>query len=242
MLLDLLRSDNYLMINIDFIKIFELRTAVYLSYILNTMHKTIDNNKYFEINRDDIFEITSLSFEEQVTIEDKLIEVNLLTRQEEIASNSIIHLFLDVAGLVNLVANGDEKLLEKVKKLTKLPKTLKTGKLSNRQKTAMGLKYCVKAPNQELLTAYQNWIDGVYANPNGFLSTTAIAAFQRNIDEYAKGDLDLALKIIEIATINGYKDATWAINLFEKDYKRNWQKTHTQPVRSRSTIDKGEVF
>jgi len=93
------------------------------------------------------------------------------------------------------------------------------------------------------LTAYQDWVDGVYANPKGFLSKSAIQVFQRTIDEYAKGDLDLALKLIEIATVNGYRDANWAINVFKKDYETSWKKTHQiSTPAARAPITGGEVF
>ena len=247
MLLDLLNKENYLMVNTKLVEVLGLHIAVYISIILDIMKKSQANNdSFFMINREDILKMSSLNMEEQILIEDKLIEIRLLKREEDIATLDIIHIKFDVNGLVNLIANGDEKLIDKVTKLAQInPADIKkTGKLSVRQKTALALKYGLKAPNQELLDAYKGWIDGVYENPKGFLSGSAVNIFQKTIDEFAKGDLDLALKIIEIATVNGYRDATWAINLFHKDYEKEWYKTHQplQTLHKRDIKVSGEVF
>ena len=117
--------------------------------------------------------------------------------------------------------------------------------MSMRQKTILELKDFIKCSNEELLNAYRDWVDGVYANPRGYLSKRAIIVFQRDVDEFARGDLDLALKIIEIATINGWRCAEWAINTFKKDYAKDFYANYTQvapsmPQRSVSLSD--EVF
>ena len=246
MLIELLSSNSYLQLNVKFIQVFGLRTAVYLSAAMNFMYSSRYNeDSYFELDRDQLFELTSLSFEEQISIEDKLTEAGILLRMEDIAAVSRVHITLDVNNLVNIIANGDSKLLDRVSKLTRLPKTLRAGRISNRQKQAMNLKYSIKAPNQELLDAYQNWVDGVYANPKGFLSQQSITIFQKTIDEYAKGDLDLALKLIEIATVNGYRDATWAINRFKRDYEKNWYKQYIiadNKNKREIDLDQSEVF
>lgn len=243
MLLDLINSNKYLQVNTKFIEIFGLHTAVYLAEML--LHVPGNSDEFFEIDRDTITDKLTIGTEEQILIENNLIETRILTRQEELPSLAQIHLKLDVNGLVNLIASGDEKLLAKVTKLSQInPADInKTGKLSARQKQALGIKYTLKAPNQELLDAYKEWVDGVYANPKGFLSPSAVRAFQRTIDEYAKGDLDLALKIIEIATVHGYRDGIWAINVFKKDYEKDWNKKYIKaaPTTRKAKLE-GEVF
>ena len=42
-------------------------------------------------------------------------------------------------------------------------------------------------------------------------------AFKNRLDDYCNGDLEKALAIIDIATVHGYIDCQWAINLFEKE-------------------------
>ena len=94
------------------------------------------------------------------------------------------------------------------------------------------LKDSISCSNYELLTALRNWVDSIYARPNGFLSKTAITIFQNTLNEYTKGDLDLALRIVQIASVQGYKNCEWAIALYEKDQK---QKSKVQKERIRIT-------
>ena len=70
-----------------------------------------------------------------------------------------------------------------------------------------------------MLRIYCDWIDGVYANPKGFLSIRAIKIAQDTVDKFADHDLDKALQLINIATVNGYRDMNWAIEQYRKNYK-----------------------
>ena len=52
------------------------------------------------------------------------------------------------------------------------------------------MKTKINCQNEELRQAYEEWIDGVYANPKGFLSARSISIFQKTVDDFARGDLD----------------------------------------------------
>ena len=67
-----------------------------------------------------------------------------------------------------------------------------------------------------MFEAYCNWIDGVYANPKGFLSKRAVEIFQQKVETFANHDLDVALAVIDIAATNGYRDADWALNKYRE--------------------------
>ena len=99
------------------------------------------------------------------------------------------------------------------------------------------LKSNIVTSNDELREAYYSWIEGVYAK-EGWMTKQAVISGQRALDAYnTTRDLDVALKIIEIAALNGYRDMTWAINTYNKDYKGkfNFPSTNTkvefQPVQ-----------
>ena len=49
------------------------------------------------------------------------------------------------------------------------------------------------------------------------LFKNSIKLFQDTLNNYTQGDLDLALRIVHIATAQSYKDCQWAINVYEKD-------------------------
>ena len=90
-----------------------------------------------------------------------------------------------------------------------------------KQKQAQELKEQITITHQELREAYEGWVDGVLANPKGFLSKRAVKIFMDTVDSFANGYLDIALELINIATINGYRDATWAINKYNEELRKN---------------------
>lgn len=246
MLTDLMCTDNYAMFNVKVANVMGLHAAVYVNEILNITQKAQQKRKvvdgFVTINRDYVQHRTTIFPEEQISIDKKLVGIGVLSVAEDNPDN----VQLSVDALANLVAADDADLLKKVSKLTVVKSvTSSSTKMSMRQKTILELKDFIKCSNEELLTAYKDWVDGVYANPKGYLSKRAIIVFQRDVDEFARGDLDLALKIIEIATINGWRCAEWAINAFKKDYAKDFYANYTQTVPSapqRSVSLSDEVF
>ena len=106
------------------------------------------------------------------------------------------------------------------------------------------LKTNIVTTNQELMSAYSDWIDAVYAN-KGWMSKKAIVVGQAVVDEFSKRNLDVALKLIEIATIHGYVDMTWAINRYNEQYNVKRvvsNNTVTPKVASKPAAISTEVF
>ena len=67
--------------------------------------------------------------------------------------------------------------------------------------------------------------------------------FQNELYAYTNGDVDLALKLVDIATIGGYRNFEWAKNEFEKDYADSFRRQYTQmPVKRKTVSSAGEVF
>ena len=246
MLTDLMCTDNYAMFNVKVANVMGLHAAVYVNEILNITQKAQQKRKivdgYVTIDRDYVHRRTTIFPEEQISIDKKLVGIGVLS----VAENNPDNIQLSVDTLANLVAADDANLLKKVTKLTEVKSVVQSStKMSMRQKTILELKDFIKCSNEELLNAYRDWVDGVYANPKGYLSKRAIIVFQRDVDEFARGDLDLALKIIEIATINGWRCAEWAINTFKKDYAKDFYANYTQvapSVSQRSVSLSDEVF
>ena len=220
MLLDVFDNNNSITINYKTISIFGLPTAVYLTELINIFRKATQKNKlidetYFKVDRKYINTLLALSPEEQLTCDLNLIKTSVLKKSND--DSDILK--IDINLYLSLLSSNDMKLIEDVRKQMKVqkPKGLKT---SQRQYAINALKDSIECSNYELLTALRNWVDGVYARPNGFLSKSSIKIFQQTLNEYTKGDLDLALRIVQIATVQGYRDCTWAINMFEDSEKR----------------------
>ena len=228
MLLDIFDNDNSISINYRTIQIFGLHTAVYLTELINIYKKATRKNKlidneYFKVDRKYIYNILSLTDEEQIVCDLNLIKTSILKKSND---NPDI-LKLDMKLYLSLLSSDDVKLYDNIKKQMKIQKP-KGIKESQRQHMISSLKDSIECSNYELLTALRGWVDGVYSRPTGFLSKSAIKIFQDTLNNYTKGDLDLALRIVQIATVQGYRDCQWAINMLENSEKRKQVTDRTQ--------------
>lgn len=219
MLIDLLNSANYLMVNMEAIRIFGLNTAVYCSELLNIYKKAVVKKKmvndvYFKIDREYIKKQTSLEIEDQLKCDLNLRKVHIITPDEK---NPDIVKF-DVEVYASILSSEDVKLLDKVSAKVKVanPKNVKQ---TQRDRIIVSLKQAIECKTISILQKMQEWIDSIMADPKRFLSKQQVIAFKNRIDEYCNGDEQKALDIINIATIHGYVDCQWAINLYERDNK-----------------------
>jgi len=238
MLLDIFDVDNSIAVNYKTINIFGLPTAVYLTELLAIYKKAKRKNKlvydsYFKVDRRYITSLLSLTSEEQLICDANLIKTSVLKKHPD--DPDVLQ--IDVKLYMSLMASEDVKLIEDVRKQMKVSRP-KGVKQSQRQQWINVLKNSINCSNYELLTALRNWVDGVYSNPKGFLSKTSIKVFQDTLNEYTKGDLDLALRIVQIATVQGYRDCQWAINVYERDVKN---KTTGVRVTEQSTATKSDL-
>lgn len=246
MLLDLLSTDNLANYNVKIAQVMGLHTAIYVNELINISNKAIKkkklvSDKYFLLNREYITKRTTLSLEEQLAIDNKLEKVFVLQKP----TNDIDHIYLDIEKLAEIISSDDSDYLNKVKKKTEVKTAALPGmKQTLKQRQAEEFKNSINITHPELKEAYDGWVDGVLANPKGFLSKRAIKIFIDTVDSFADGYLDIALKIIDIATTNGYRDATWAINKYNEENKKNNAVRNNYVDTSRQRIVKlgDEVF
>lgn len=240
MLIELLSTSNYVSYNIKLAELLGLHAAIYISELMNINDKAIRKNKlndnYFKLTRQYITKRTTLDEKEQLEIEQNLLKLGILEKGENDDDLS-----LNITTLTTLMMSTDEQLLDNVKKLTKL-KT-KTPKATKGEKIKEELKTNVVTSNEELREAYYDWIDAVYAK-QGWLSKKAVVCAQSRVDEFSKRNLDVALKLIEIASINGYRDMEWAINKYNSQFNVSYKltSTPTTPTTTRTTELSSEVF
>lgn len=214
MLIDLISLSNYGYYNIQVANILGLETAVYLGILLDINSKAIRKNKvednFFTIDRDYITQRTTLSISKQKEIEKILSDVGVLciSKKDEDSFN------ISISALYTIVGNDDNTdLIKDVKKII-------SKKANARTKTDAikdTLKENVVTSNKELREAYYDWIDSVYAK-QGWMSKKSVVSAQTLVDDFSKHNLDVALKIVEIASINGYRDMEWALNTYKQNY------------------------
>lgn len=229
MLIELLSMSNYVHFNVKLAEILGLHTAIYLGQITDINEKAIRKNKvdenFFTIDREYITKRTTIAEKEQKEIENNLIKIGILERSNKDANT----LLLNLTVLTSILMSPDEDLLKNIENLAK-PKKSKT----KAEKIIENLKENIITTNSELRQAYFDWIDAVYSK-DGFMTKAAVIAAQGNIDKFSNRNLDIALKVLEIATINGYRDITWAINNYNKDYKVGYNVAPQQTSSAAST-------
>lgn len=214
MLVDLLSMSNYGHYNIGVARIVGLEAAVYLTELLNINEKALRKKKvednFFTIDREYIQERTTLTCERQLELEGNLLKIGILEKSE---SGSVNTLSVNITLLTSMIMSPDEKL---IKNLTKIAQK----KITKRDKdTAVkdSLKTYIITTNEELIQAYSDWIDAIYAK-EGWMSKKAVQCGEKVVDEFANRNLDVALRLIDIASVNGYRDMTWAVNAYKRDY------------------------
>lgn len=206
---------------------------------MNINDKAIRKNKlndnYFKLKREYITSRTTFSEKEQLEIEKNLLKLGILEKGKD--END---LSLNITTLTTLLMSTDEQLIDNVKKLTKIKN--RSGRATKAEAIKTELKNNITVTNDELYDAYCNWIEAVY-DKEGWMSKQAVISAQATVDDFSKRDLDVALRLLEIASINGYRDIQWAINVYQKEHKVSYKMVPTtHNVVTRSTELSNEVF
>ena len=237
MLLDLLSTSNYVSYNIKLAEILGLHTAIYLSELMNIQDKAIRKNmvsdNYFKLDRKYITSRTTLDEKEQLEIEQNLLTIGVLEKGE--GTNDLC---LNISTLTAIMMDPDEQLMGTVKRLLKARKKPSNGGTKASQLKAE-LRKEINTTNEELWEAYSDWIDAVYSKQRWMSAKTVIQA-QKDVDAFSKRDLDVALRVIEIATIHGLRDMQWAIDRYVKAHTITYKLP--SPISPTSTALSKEVF
>lgn len=224
MLIELLSTSNYVSYNIKLAELLGLHAAIYISELMNINDKAIKKNKleqeYFKLVRSYITSRTTIEESEQLEIEENLLKLGILERGE---SDDLLS--LNITTLTTLMMTTDEELIDKIKK-GKKRKSRSVGKSTKADKIKENLKANLRVQNAELRQAYEGWIDAIY-DKQGWMSVKCVTVAEDTVDEFSGRNLDIALKLLEIASIHGYRDIQWAINMYNKQYSVSYKPSPT---------------
>lgn len=195
-----------LRLNKKLVKIAGFEVAAYwaeLQSILKQVVKkqTADERGFFTLDRDYVERETTLSITKQLKCEEKLLNLGVLLK-DPAEPNRIS---IAVNGMVAVITDEDTT---KLKKSGKTSAEAKAAKIAGIKAT---MKKAILETDYNTRLAYERWIDGMVDAQNCKFTKAVVQLFEKTITEYTQ-DRDLRIKIIEIATTNSYKDATWAIN------------------------------
>ena len=102
------------------------------------------------------------------------------------------------------------------------------------------LKKYITTDNEELYSALFGWLDVLVREKKMFLNYQLISKFQNDLYTYTKGDLDKALEIVATATMYGYRDCGWAINMYENNRINGKVIQQTKEVATKETLSNME--
>ena len=240
MLVDILSPGNYVSYNVYLAHMLGLDCAIYLSELLRIDEQSNQNDTTgdgkFTVDRAYIARRTTFDDKKQKSLDERLSDIGIVSLEKP--KGNVMSLNLPL--LVDLVSENDENSKKAFEKF------LKTCEAKNKKKTKEevmreNLYTCIRTENAELREAYTQWIDAIF-DRFGWMAKASVTFAQDAVDKESSYDLDVALDIIKIATINGYKDMQWAINTYESDKrKKPFQKSIPQ-VNNQPLLVSAEKF
>ena len=192
--------------------------------------QTMDEQGFFLLDRGYIERETTLTVNKQLKCEERLIELGALLRDAENPNRIAI----GVNAMVAVITGEDTTKLKKSRKSSADEKAAKIEGIKSTMKKAL------VETDPEVRAAYERWIDGMIDAASCRFTKAVVQVFEKTITEYTTNKA-IRLKIIEIATTNSYKDATWAINKLDSRFK-NPGTFIGVPQKQNVGIDPNSVF
>ena len=197
-----------LRLNKKLVKLAGFEVAAYwaeLQSILKQVVKkqTADERGFFTLDRDYVERETTLTIAKQLKCDEKLLSLGVLLKDPEDPNK----ISIAVNGMVAIITDEDTT---KLKKKSANSADAKAAKVAGIKAT---MKKAILETDIELRAAYERWVDGMVDAENCRFTKAVVQLFEKTVTEFSTNKAD-RLKVIEIATVNSYKDATWAINRF----------------------------
>ena len=218
MLFDILSTDNYVSFNSILANKIGLQPAIYLTELINIDKKAhlknkIVEEKFFKVDRNYIEQRTTIAKKDQKEIDEILVNLNILKISE--TSKDLLNIDYDSYTGVLL---DSRKTIE-----TKIKPIVKKKRVTKKDIILAELKKYITVENTELKEAYESWVDNVVAR-QGWMAKESVIDAQEVIERYTHNDISLALEIVRIGAANGWRDMSWAIDRFEKQYAQKYIK------------------
>lgn len=195
-----------LRLNKRLVKVAGFEVAAYWAELQSVLKQVVkkqaaDEQGFFILDREYVERETTLTINKQLKCDDKLVSLGVMMKDPENPNR----LAIAVNGMVAVITDEDTTKLKKTNSVKKDEKAAKIAGIKANMKKAL------VETDTEVRVAYERWIDGMVDAANCRFTKAVVQLFEKTVTEYTT-DRSLRLKIIEIATVNSYRDATWAIN------------------------------
>ena len=172
---------------------------------------TADEFGFFTLDREFMERETTLTVAKQLKCDEALLKLEVLMKDPADPNR----ISIAVNGMVAVITDEDTT---KLKKTGKTSADAKAAKIAGIKST---MKKAILETDYNTRLAYERWIDGMIDAANCKFTKAVVQLFEQTVTAYTQ-DRDTRIKIIEIATTNSYKDATWAINRLSSTPTKPW--------------------
>ena len=220
MLIELLSNSNNQTYNVWLAHKIGLNVAIYFSvllddYKLSITENRVDENQFFSPNRKFITAKTTFSNEEQYQFEETLNELGFINlSQDKLKCKFNLTLLV---GMLDLDEHNVEEYCKTV--ISKVNKPTKADNILIGVKRKINKNY----PGN-VQAALSDWLTTLN-DKYGYVNKSIILKAQQELDSIIYSDLNKAFEIIEIATVQAYRDMTWAITRYNDFHKNDNVKT-----------------
>lgn len=195
-----------LRLNKRLVKLAGFEVAAYWAELQSILKQVVkkhaaDEQGFFILDRDYVERETTLTVTKQLKCDDKLVSLGVMVK-DAVNPN---RLAIGVNNMVEVITDEDTT---KLKKTSAVKKDEKAAKIAGIKAT---MKKAILETDPDIRAAYERWIEGMIDAANCRFTKAVVQLFEQTVTDYTP-DKTKRLKIIEIATVNSYKDATWAIN------------------------------
>lgn len=217
MLVDALNSSNYLSFNITAAHNIGLENAVYCSELLSIYNKAKKKGRldgeYFMVDRKYIESRTTLDCERQMACDAFLKKIGVLD-VDDVQPNLIK---FDSVAFAKVITSDDKSFLKSIAKEANPSKSAKNAKIAKMKSIASALKKSISVDDDGLRKSLERWVD-VMVDTNK-MTKESVVQFQFSLSKYAKNDVALSKKIVDVAIAQKYSNCIWAIESYERERK-----------------------
>ena len=186
MLIDLMSSYKSQTFNIKLAHIVGLNVAVYWGELMNVyarvidkkLDETIENEGFFDLDREYVSKRTTLSIEDQIVCDKALLQAGII----DYDGKNVNRIRIDLGKMKEIIEQDDPK------ELAKLEKTLKVKAMdaasAKRVGSAQSFKNMLVESDPDLYEAYCTWIDTIILDKKDFLNRTILDTFNYSRKRY----------------------------------------------------------
>ena len=208
--------------NVEIAKIFGVNPAIFLTcldmeYYYQKRNNKLGDNNTMVLSRAEIYERTALDDAQQIDAEISLQECGIILVKAVQNSSTKNYYILNDEQLDKIISSDDPSEILSFEKVNQFIKGKRKEPLSRRQTHINSLKKKIKVEDPLIQQYFVDWIDAIYSNQKGFLSTSGVVCAQQELMEYSKGNQNIQIKVMQIAIENCLREMEWAIKRYEKE-------------------------